>query len=186
MGLIKIVTGNAMKFAEMSEALSHFDIDSERIDIDIVEAKGLDGEFVTRDKAQKAFAEAGEPVIVDDSGIYFESYNNFPGTYAKFAYQTLGFTGLFKLVSPGDRATFISYVAYMDDSLDDPIIFRGEYAGVIVDDFDQTKEYEMPYAPMFLPEGSDKRMSEMTPEERGHDHRHQAVNAFAEWFLANR
>jgi len=123
---------------------------------------------------------------VDDAGIYFEKYRSFPGAYSKFLYKAIGFDGIFRLVEAGDQARFVAYVGYMDESLLEPVIFRGEYAGCIVEDFDQGRDYEMPYAPMFLPNGSDVRMSEMTPQERAGDHRHQAVNAFAEWYIVNR
>ncbi|MFC1598208.1 non-canonical purine NTP pyrophosphatase [Patescibacteria group bacterium] len=181
---ITIVTSNTSKFKEMSEALSHHGIEAQRVDFDIDEIKEIDIERVVKDKVMKAFEKVAGPVVVDDSGIFFDKYNQFPGTYSKYLYKTIGFDGIFKLVEPGDTAVFRTYVAYMDEERAEPEIFQGEYPGKIDDQFDQSKDYEMPYAPMFIPEGEDKDMASMTPAERANDHRHQALNKFAEWFVA--
>ncbi|MFH1426618.1 MAG: non-canonical purine NTP pyrophosphatase [Candidatus Kerfeldbacteria bacterium] len=179
---VTVVTTNTSKFNQITEALSHYDIRTQLLDVDITEIKSLDVTAVVRDKAVKAYEQAGEPVLVDDSGIYFDAYKDFPGTYSKFLYKTIGFDGILKLVQPGDSAVFISYAAYMDNTLDEPMLFKGEYSGTITEQFDQSKDYEMPYAPMFIPLGESKDMASMTPEERGNDHRHQAIDAFAKWF----
>lgn len=183
---VTVVTGNTSKFEQIREALGRFDIRVVREDIDIPEIKDLKVEAVIADKARKAFEAVQGPVLVDDSGIYFGNYHEFPGTYSKFLYKTIGFEGIFKLIEPGDEATFISYAGYMDADLDEPILFRGEYAGTITDKFDQTKDYEMPYAPMFIPDGEAQDMASMTAEQRSKDHRHQAMRQFAGWYRANR
>lgn len=179
---LAIVTGNTKKFAEVSRALHDLGIESERIDADIVEMKDLDANRVVRDKVIKAFDLVKRPVLVDDSGIYFEKYNNFPGTYSKFLFQAIGYDGIFRLVQDGDKATFVCFVAYMDASLSEPMVMRGDYPGTITSDFDRDPNNEMPYAPMYIPHNSVVRMADMTPEERGLDHRHQALKQFAQWY----
>ncbi len=183
---LTVVTGNTSKFEEMKEALSHFDIVVERVNFCLLEAKDLQGEVVVRDKAWKAFKHIGGPVLVDDSGFYVEKLNGFPGTYSKFAYETIGFDGLFRLFSVGDQAYFLSFVSYMDQSLDSPKIFEGRYSGRIVDGFDHTQKYEMPYAILFQPDESDKCLSEMSSLERKNDHRHRALQQFAKWYRTKR
>lgn len=185
--MITIVTGNTSKFHEMQEALHHFDIAVERQSFDIPEEQTLDVESVVREKALGAYTEVGGPILVDDSGFYIEKYNEFPGVFSKYIYKGIGFDGLFKLATVGDRAEFRTYIAYMDNDCTAPQIFTGRYAGNIVDSFDMSIDYEMPYAPMFQPDDSDgKRMSEMTAEERKHDHRHSALQLFAQWYKVNR
>ena len=34
-----------------------------------------------------------KPLITDDTAIYFEGYPGFPGTFTKFVFQGLGFSG---------------------------------------------------------------------------------------------
>lgn len=185
--MITIVTGNTTKFHEMQEALLRHDIHVQRQSFDIPEEQTLDAESVVREKALAAYSEVQAPILVDDSGFYMEKYNEFPGVFSKYVYKSIGFDGLFKLADIGDRAEFRTYIAYMDAQCPTPQIFTGHYTGSIVDGFDMTIDYEMPFAPMFQPDDSDgKRMSEMTPEERSYDHRHSALQLFAQWYNVNR
>lgn len=167
----------------MSQALQDLGIETERVNGDIDEIQHLDGARVVADKARKAFALVGRPVLVDDSGIYFDRYKNFPGTYSKYLFKAIGYDGIFRLVKEGDTATFICYVAYMDGDLDEPVVMKGVYPGTITEEFPRDETNEMPYAPMYVPHNSVVRMSDMTPNERALDHRHQALRAFAEWYL---
>jgi XTP/dITP diphosphohydrolase len=183
--MIAILTGNTKKYAEMAEALSHHGIVVQRVEGDIDEIQHLDARAVITDKVQKAFAQVAGPVLVDDSGIYFEPYRSFPGTYSKYLFKAIGYGGIFKLVQPGDRAWFHCFVAYMDETLSEPAVFDAHYFGTITDQFDQKQESEMPYAPLFIPDGEQKTMALMTPLERAADHRHQAVNAFAQWYVTH-
>jgi inosine/xanthosine triphosphate pyrophosphatase family protein len=70
----------------------------------------------------------------------------------------------------------------MDGMFVVPMVMWGVYSGTITEDFPRDETNEMPYAPMYVPHNSVVRMSDMTPEERSLDHRHQALKAFAEWF----
>jgi len=182
---VTIGTSNNKKFSEMSQALEVQGITALRADVDVDEIKDLDPEKVIRHKTISTYKELGVPVLVDDSGIFFERYTQFPGTYSKFAFQTLGYDGLFALVKEGDRALFKTVVGYMDDTLSEPQIFSGEYPGKITSDFDWSIQSEMPYAIMFIPDDATKPMSMLTPEERKNDHRHTALNAFVEWFVTH-
>ncbi len=184
---LSVATGNSKKFAEISEALLRQDIVSTLVDVDIEEIQSLEVAEVARDKALKAFEVVKGPVVVDDAGFYIEQYNMFPGTMSKFAFYALGYEGLFRLCTDGDRAYFRSYVAYMDSGLDEPQMFHADYKGIITTKFDRNIESEMPYAPLFVPDdGGGKRMGEMNPQERSNDHRHTSLNHFAQWYRTNR
>ncbi len=180
-----IVTGNATKYNEMAEALSHFGITTTRVDADITEIKERDGSQVVAAKARAGYAIAQQPTLVDDSGIYFERYNQFPGTYSKFLYNSIGYDGIFKLVGEGDRAHFHCFTAYMDNTLTEPMVFDAVYPGHITTHMGEVNE-EMPYAALFIPEQKKSPMGELTPEQRMVDHRHQALKKFAEWYNSNR
>lgn len=181
---LTIVTGNTKKYAEMEEALSHHGITTQRHEADIEEIQSADVREIITDKVAKAFTLVDGPVLVDDSGIYFEQYDNFPGFYSKYLFHSLGYDGIFRLVQPGDKAWFHCFVAYYDAQLSEPQIFDAKYYGTIVEPNSRDESNPMPYAPMFVPaEITDgRRMAEMTFEERKHDHRHTALNAFAQWF----
>lgn len=181
---ISIVTSNTKKFNEMQKILAQFFIEARRVDIDLFEPQSLDAKEIVTAKAREAFAKVQGPVVVDDSGFYVEKYNRFPGTLSKYVFRGVGYDGLFSLFKEGDRAHFECSVAYMDASLAEPAVYTGMYAGTITENCPRNPKEEMPYAPLFIPDdGNGKRMSEMTEQERAHDHRHQALISCAEHML---
>lgn len=180
--MVNIVTGNTKKFEQMKTVLERFNVVAKRITFDIPEIQSLHAEEIISAKARSAFEHVQQPILVDDTGFYLERFPLFPGVYAKYVYQALGFEGLFQLINDGDKANFKTFVAYMDDSLPSPKIFTGEYTGHCITSPADTGAHEMPYAEFFVPEGATKSMAQMTMEERQNDHRTQALQSFAEWY----
>lgn len=186
---LTVLTGNTKKFVEIQESLGRHGIIAQRQDAYIDEIQDLDVSVVVRDKALKAYEAVDGPVLVDDSGIYFERYNSFPGVYSKNIFQGVGYNGLRRLIDDGDRAYFQCFISYMDDQLDVPVVFDATYVGQLrfPVECDYDAQPEMPYASLFFPDdGAGKSMEAMTPQERSADHRHSALNTFAEWFVAQR
>ena len=96
---IYYATGNSGKFEEAQDCIKKHApfIELKQLDVDIEEIQTLDQETIALDKARKAFKTVGKPVLVDDAGIFFDKYQNFPGTLSKFIFKTLCFDGVFKL-----------------------------------------------------------------------------------------
>ncbi len=172
--MISIVTGNTKKFTEIQTALNSFHIETEQVAIDLPEWQTTDHVRVVTEKARAAFERHQKPILVDDSGFYIEDYNNFPGVYSKDVYAMIGYSGLFALTTEGDRAAFHCYIAYMDESLQEPVIFHATNDGVITHQFDTevaAKEYAtMPYIPLFK------------ADIPGSHHRIKTLQTFAEWY----
>lgn len=188
--MLTVVTGNEKKYEQMSWGFGQQGISCTQANIDLVEIQTLDAVELAKRKAMDAYSAVGGPVVIDDGGIYFDQYRQFPGIYAKFMYQALGFAGLAKLFEEGDTAVFRSHVAYYDAQLHDagkePLVFIGENPGTLTRDFDMTADTIMPYAEFFIPDGSDKPLVKMSAEDRKADHRQLAVQQCAEWLLKNR
>jgi inosine/xanthosine triphosphate pyrophosphatase family protein len=55
--------------------------------MDIPELDSQDLIAISQDKAKKAFEKLKKPLIVDDSGIYFDEYPGFPGPLAKRVFK---------------------------------------------------------------------------------------------------
>ena len=66
--------------------------------LDLVEIQSDNMGEIAVAKAAEAQAQLQEPVIVDDSGLFIEALNGFPGAYSKHAEQTLGAKGILKLL----------------------------------------------------------------------------------------
>lgn len=97
------VTHSKEKFGEAKHILKK---QVEMIDLDIIEIQSNDIEEVAKDKAEKAYEKVGKPVIVEDTGLYINALNGFPGTMIRWVIETIGIEGICKLVGDADRKAY--------------------------------------------------------------------------------
>ncbi|MBI5635510.1 non-canonical purine NTP pyrophosphatase [Candidatus Micrarchaeota archaeon] len=178
---VLFATSNHNKVAQAKIALPDFEV--EQLDADVFEIKSLNLQETIERKAIDTFNLVKKPVVVEDTCLFFEAYENFPGTYSKFCYQTLGLNGLLKLLEGKDRkAKFVSSVAFIEAGMEKPIVFSGEMNGRISEKIVGKIVYKMPYATIFIPSGSDKTFNELTSEEKNAvSHRASAFRKLGEW-----
>ncbi len=181
---IIVVTGNAGKYNEIKKILDSFGISSERINLSFEECSDT-VEKISVEKAQKAFAVVKKPLIVDDTGVFFEAYNNFPGHHAKRIYNAIGFKGIMKLLDGENRnALFKSAVCFTDGRMTK--VFVGELRGRITTEVYPTSRKDLPYEQIFVPDGINAPMSKLSVDEKNSiSHRAKAIKMFAKWFLEN-
>lgn len=181
------VTGNKGKFEEISAYVSRYEPSFivKHFDVDIDEIQSLDQKIISIDKAEKAWLLLKKPLLIDDGGMYFEGYNNFPGTLTKYVFEGIGYSGIFKLIDEGSRATFRMHMAYADDR--GVQVFEQVIHGTIVKNF--SGHAKLPLDAIFKPDGSDKTYAEMRglPEfDERFGYRQQAFKKFLAWFKQNR
>lgn len=177
-------TTNTGKFEEIKRyAQEHVpSIEFSQFDQDIPEIQSTNQEAIAIAKAEKAWELLKEPVLVDDAGIYFDHYNEFPGTMSKFVFYGLGFEGLLKLVEDDNRATKRLFMVYKEND-ETHHIFEGICTGKII----RPKKFEshvtLPYDAIFVPDGTDKTMGQLrgTPEEKKYAYRLRALQKFLAW-----
>lgn len=184
--MITVATGNNKKFGQMEAALKEFGLEARQQAVEIEEIQDMHVDVVVRDKILKSFEAVGEPIIVDDTGIYFDDYPMFPGTYSKDMWPALGVEGMFKLVSEGSRAYFLCAVAYMDAELEEPQVFKAKYWGTVREGLEIDLEDKLPYAQFFIPDGFDQPLSTIPVTEQKENHRYMALKLFAQWYKENR
>ena len=179
-------TSNLQKAKEIKAALGVYGIMVKHSTLAIPEIKDLRIERVVMDKAEQAFAHFGQPVLVDDTGIFFVGYQQFPGAYSKFAFQALGFKGLFRLIKSRQRAYFCSYIAYKYQANVPPVLFRGVCRGRIITQLRGKRKKKMPYDNIFIPDGDTLTFAQMTiAGKQRYDHRSKAVRQFARYYLTH-
>jgi len=181
-GRIFLVTGNSNKLLEVRSILGPYGIRVEPARVEKVEVQG-DIELVSRVAAVIASSELLEPVVVDDSGLYVEVLNGFPGPYSSYAYEKLGNSGLLKLMEgqKDRRATFRCAVTYADALSREIKAFAGEVEGFIR--LRPGKENGFGFDPIFSVEGPEgKPFSELSVEEKDRvSHRGVAFRKLAEY-----
>ncbi|MEM7821332.1 MAG: RdgB/HAM1 family non-canonical purine NTP pyrophosphatase [Candidatus Aenigmatarchaeota archaeon] len=180
------ISNNEEKIKEVSSFFKNFGIKIIGKKLNLLEPKYKRLEEVAREKAIQASKKLKKPLIVEDTGIYFNCYKNFPGTISKFIFETIGFDGIFRLLSRKTRrAYFKTAVAYYKPR-EKILIFTGICRGKITRKIRGRINKKMPYDNIFVPEGCKKTFSEMSKEEKAkYSHRAKALEKFAKWFIKN-
>ena len=174
--MLRFVTTNAEKAAE---ARAHLPVAVTQVDYDYAEIQSADlAEIATRG-AREAYemAEGEDPVIVDDTGLFVEGLDGFPGPYAAYVDHTLGIERVWSLAEAlEDRsAAFECAIAYADG--DRVEVFEGRVEGQLVA---PRGEGGFGYAPIFEYEG--QTFAERSIEEKNEiSHRARALSKLADW-----
>ncbi|MCL7416779.1 MAG: XTP/dITP diphosphatase [Halalkalicoccus sp.] len=176
--MLRFVTSNAGKAREAREYLPE---EVERVDYDYPEIQSDSLEEIAVAGARDAYREIGEPVFVDDSGLFIDAFDGFPGPYSSYVDEKLGIERVYRLThgEEDDRARFRTVVAYADGEGIET--FEGVVRGRIVA---PRGDGGFGYDPVFEHRGT--TFAEMAVEEKNAvSHRGRALAAFGDW-LAER
>ncbi|MBU0980792.1 MAG: hypothetical protein KJ709_08365 [Nanoarchaeota archaeon] len=176
-----LVTKNPEKLEEISAVMKEKGISVRQLALEKEEDKSLSVEEIAVHNA-KLFAEKEQkPVIVDDTGIYFDALDNFPGSSPKDAFHEFGFDGLLKKVEGKERGMrFKTAAAYCEPGRE-PIVVVEELRGRLTEKvYGKDEKRRMVYERIFIPEGGDRPMVLMTREEKNKlSHRAKAFRELA-------
>ena len=179
---ICLVTSNLGKIEEISNYLEKFGIKVVSEEVEIPEI-GDEQESIAKGKAKYAVERLKMPVIVEDTGIYFEAYKNFPGIRTKFVFQNIGYEGILKLLENKSRKVYFKTVIAHCELGKEPEIFVGVNHGKLAEDVRGTSHPKLPYDSIFIPDGEERTFAEMTKEEKAkYSARAKAAEEFAKWF----
>jgi XTP/dITP diphosphohydrolase len=185
--VVFFATGNIHKFDEARSILTGLDIAVGMLKMKDVEIQSDNLVEIAKLSAQDAFKRCHLPLIVEDAGLFIDALRGFPGSYAAYAYQTIGNKGLLKLMENVEdrKAFFRSAIAYCDSEAGKSMVFEDEAEGEItVDERRGSGKSGFGFDPIFRPCGSEKTFAEMTLEEKnGFSHRAKAVRKFADWYV---
>jgi len=163
---VTFVTTNKHKFAEVQTLLKDYPIELTRADMEYPENHDDSLEKIARDGARYMAERLNEPVIVEDTGIFFEAYDNFPGALPKFVIESIGFKGIFKLLIGETRQAYFETVAGYAEPGAEVKIFRGILHGEITEKIFNKDKDVMPYDKIFRPRGMTVTISDLTMEEK--------------------
>lgn len=194
---VRFVTGNGGKVREAREYLESVGEEVEQVAYDYAEIQSDDLAEIAARGAQEAFEALGgdEPVVVDDTGLFVDALDGFPGPYSAYVEHTVGVERVWHLVEPEEnrRARFRSVIAYADGEREaqsasegtsgegtEPRVktFEGAVRGRIVA---PRGEGGFGYDPIFEHDG--ETLAEMSTEEKNAiSHRGRALAKFADWY----
>lgn len=178
-----LLTSNPQKAHEIGQALQPYGIQVLAKNLEVDEIQSNDIATVVRDKVEKAYRLVKRPVMVDDTGIFFAGYHQFPGVLSRYVFTALGFSGLFRLIQPGQRAYFCSYIAFKGSAKAKPVLFKGICRGRLIRELRGPRKQKMPYDNIFIPNGDTKTFSQLgVAGKQRYDHRSKAVRLFAKYY----
>ncbi len=153
------ITGNKNKVKEFQEILG-FKLD--HMGLDLEEIQEIDIKKVSEDKARKAFNIVKKPVIVEDTGLFFEALNGLPGALIKWFEERLTYLEICNLLKENRNATARTCVSYYNGN--NLKQFIGEVHGQI----SKTPKGKngFGWASIFIPNGSNKTFAEMNSKEK--------------------
>lgn len=173
---IYFVTGNKHKVEEAQIALKGSGVKIHLLDAEKKEPDEWTLEEVARNNAKRIADETGKTVIVEDTGVFFEAFDNFPGNKPKRWFEQLGYKGLlekFYYVDDKDHkdkkefkkthekaikeianrsAYFKTVIGYCEPHKE-PLLFVGELHGRIAKEVKGTDENVLPYERIFICKG---------------------------------
>lgn len=128
---------------------------------------------ISGDSARKLSHQIDGPFFLEDTGLYIDSLNGFPGPYSSFISKKIGNTGVLKLLDGRERsARFITVITYCEKGQFHQ--FTGTLEGTI------SLEIKGPggfgFDPIFIPNGKSDTLSEMSMDEKNEiSHRSRAL-----------
>ncbi|HID65918.1 MAG TPA: RdgB/HAM1 family non-canonical purine NTP pyrophosphatase, partial [Aquificaceae bacterium] len=129
-------------------------------------------------KAKAYYEKFKMPTVADDSGLIVEAISPYPGIYSSRFYE-IDLWGKEEIKESKDeanirkllrvlkneknrRAKFVAVIVFYDK--DKGFFVEGEVKGVITES--PTGDKGFGYDPIFIPEGYDRTMAELSPEEK--------------------
>lgn len=179
-GELVFASSNKHKFREAESVLKSFNIKIEHAEVSFPEIRAEECERVASSTARIAFKQLRKPLIVEDSGLFVEALNGFPGTYSSWVFKKIGARGLLKLLrgEKNRRAEFVSAVAFADGKKNK--VFIGKVEGVITSEMRGVRGFG--FDPVFIPLGRKKTFAEDFKHKMTVSHRRKALEKFAEWY----
>lgn len=178
-------TTNVDKFGIGQRVCNTFDIELEQVVIDIDEIQGEDPEVIIRDKAAKAYAALGKPVVVSDDSWSIPALKGFPGPYMKSINHWFTPEDFLRLMRDSkDRQIVLhQYLAYHDGI--ETAVFSHDIPGTLLE------EARGKYGPSIMKVvalGSDNGLSiaEVYDQQKAHElgrltGKNDAWHSFAAW-----
>ena len=162
---ITYVTGNWAKIESAKKALEPLGYIIDNIKMETPEIQANDVTEVAKFSAKWACEKLGKPVLKNDSGLFVNSLNGFPGVYTHYAEDTIGEDGLLKLMDGiTDRTAYFKEAISYCEPGKEPIVFEGITKGII--DTKKSGTYGWSWDFIFIPEGEEKTLGCFPDDER--------------------
>ncbi len=137
---------------------------------------------ISADSARKLAPFIESPFFLEDTGLYIDSLNGFPGPYSSFVSKKIGNRGIIRLMEGmGRSARFVTVITLCANGAFHQ--FTGTLEGKI--SLEIRGEGGFGFDPIFVPSGEGRTLAEMTIDEKNSiSHRSMALEQLVS-FLSN-
>jgi len=184
---IFFATSNPHKFNEAEKIFSESappEFNLKRFIFTHREIRSDDLEEIAREAAEAAFSQLKKPVFVEDTGLFINALNGFPGAYSAWVQQKIGNAGLLKLLDGEKKrsACFETALAFTTNGKD-VIGFRGICEGRIAEK--ETGASGFGYDPIFIPAGHEQTFAENIELKNKLSHRYKSILLFIDYLKSS-
>ncbi len=178
---INFITSNKNKVKEFKQILEP-EIKVNHVNMSYPEIRSEDSQEIARHSAKELAEKLGKIVVVEDSGLFIDALNGFPGTYSATIHKKIGLKGIIKLMKSikNRKCTYRSAVAYCEHGKK-AVSFLGEEKGKVAQSV--RGSYGFGHDPIFIPEGSKKTYGEMKNCVEIKKFRRRGVMKMMEWLM---
>lgn len=144
------------------------------------EIRSDDSGEISLEAVAAAYALLKKPVFVEDTGLFINALNGFPGTYSAWVQQKIGNAGLLKLLK-GEKersARFETVVSFTHDGKE-IVSFRGVCDGSIAEE--EVGNGGFGYDPVFIPVGHEQTFAENIELKNNISHRYKSISLFIDY-----
>lgn len=162
---ITYVTGNWSKVMSAKNILEPLGFEVDNIKMETTEIQADTVEEIASHSAKEASEKLKCSVLKNDTGLFIEALNGFPGPYTHYVDEHLGEDGILKLLENEENrnACFIEAFAYCEYGKE-PVVFKSVTKGTIAKE--KSGSYGWSWDFIFIPEGEEKTMGNYPDEKR--------------------
>ena len=170
------VSSNKHKFEEAKKILNLFDVEIKFFKYNLEEIQSDSLEDIATFKAKYAFSKLQRALIIEDDGLFIEALGGFPGPYSSYVFNTIGNTGILKLVNRNRNANFVSIITFCNGNQ------LKHFVGSVSGNISKKSQGEgWGYDPIFIPENSKQTFAELENKNEL-SHRFQSLKKFSNWY----
>tara|TARA_B100000609_G_scaffold82767_1_gene66025 strand:+ start:101 stop:682 length:582 start_codon:yes stop_codon:yes gene_type:complete len=180
---LQIITSNNGKIKEFKEIFGDSKYLPVQNNIDYPEIQALSLEEVVDFGLSWLREKIEPPFVIDDSGVFIDNFDGFPGVYTRYVYDTIGLAGVLRQMEGVDNraCTFRCVLGLLTES-GEKQKFVGECSGTLINELRGDGGFG--YDPIFIPEGFDKTFAELASEEKNSiSHRGKAMRELIDFLL---
>jgi XTP/dITP diphosphohydrolase len=175
---VKVITSNPGKLSEFQRELSRLGIELEHSRVEYKEIQTDCLEDVVRHGMEELKARGLDNFIIDDSGLFINSFKGFPGVYSAYVLKTLGCKGILRLLEgEKDRsAHFECCIGSSISGLGDIVTFAKAHGTIT---YRERGDGGFGFDPIFQPNGERRTYAEIPLDEKNMmSHRGRAIRSF--------